>query len=60
MGVTLCVGPLAADLTDAFGCRKMAAAGAVLAAAGIVASGAAANIVVLTATAGFLTGNIQG
>ena len=56
MGVTLCVGPFAADLVNAFGCRKMAAAGAVLAAAGIIASGAASNIVVLTMTAGVLTG----
>ena len=56
MGVTLCVGPFAADLVNAFGCRKMAAAGAVLAAAGIIASGAAPNIVVLTMTAGVLTG----
>ena len=56
MGVTLCVGPVAADLTAVFGCRRMAATGAVLAAAGIIASGAASNIVVLTVTAGCLTG----
>ena len=58
MGVTFCVGPFAADLIAAFGCRKMAAAGDVLAAAGIVTRGVASNIVVLTVTAGFLTGKL--
>ena len=57
MGVTFCVGPVAADLIAVFGCRKVAAAGAVLAAAGIATSGMASNIVVLTLTAGFLAGN---
>ena len=37
----------------------MAAAGAALAAAGVITSGAASDIVVLTATAGFLTGEFD-
>ena len=57
MGVTLCAGPVAATLVDRLGCRPTAAAGSVLAAAGIAVSGAADNLPTLYLTAGLCTGS---
>ena len=58
MGVTYCVGPLAACLADKFGLREMVIGGAVIAATSLILSGAAVSgIVSLYASAGVFTGN---
>ena len=56
MGVSLCVGPIASSLVKKFGCRKITVLGSIVAAAGLIVSGFAQNIVVLYLTAGILTG----
>ena len=56
MGVSLCVGPIASSLVKKFGCRKITVLGSIVAAAGLIVSGFAQNIVVLYLTAGMLTG----
>ena len=56
MGVTLFVGPIAADLVQKYGCRKIAIAGSIIAATSTIISGAAPNIATLYITAGCFTG----
>ena len=56
LGVTLCVGPLAAKLVNKFGCRKITVLGSVVATAGLVSSGFAPSIAFLFFSAGICTG----
>ena len=56
MGVSLCVGPIAASLVKKFGCRKITIFGSMVAATGLIISGFARNIATLYASAGFCTG----
>ena len=58
MGVTLLVGPIAANLVGRFGCREISIAGSIIAAMSIIISGVAPNITTLYITAGFFTGNL--
>ena len=56
MGVSLCIGPIAANLVKKFGCRIITIVGLVVAATGLITGGLAKNIVVLYITSGFCTG----
>ena len=59
MGVSLCVGPIAAGLVKKFGCSRITIVGSVFAATGLIISRFAQNIVVLYISAGLCTGNVQ-
>ena len=58
MGATYCVGPIAANLADRFGCRETAISGSVIAATSIIISGIAPGVGTLYVTAGFFTGSL--
>ena len=59
MGATYCVGPIAANLADRFGCRATAISGSVIAATSIIISGIAPGVETLYVTAGFFTGSVR-
>ena len=59
MGATYCVGPIAADLADRFGCRETAVSGSIIAATSIIISGIAPSVGTLYVTAGFFTGRLR-
>ena len=58
IGVTLLVGPIAADLVKTYGCRAIAIAGSIISATSIIISGIAPNIATLFITTGLFTGNL--
>ncbi|GFU45314.1 monocarboxylate transporter 12 [Nephila pilipes] len=56
VGTTYCIGPIASGLTNKYGCRAVTIAGSILAAAGLMLSTLAPNVLTLFFTIGILTG----
>ncbi|GIY90396.1 monocarboxylate transporter 12 [Caerostris darwini] len=56
VGTTYCIGPIASGLTNRYGCRAVTIAGSILAAAGLMLSTLAPNVLTLFFTIGILTG----
>ncbi|KAF8767570.1 Monocarboxylate transporter 12 like protein [Argiope bruennichi] len=56
VGTTYCIGPIASGLTNRYGCRAVTIAGSILAAAGLMLSTLAPNVLTLYFTIGILTG----
>ncbi|PRD24076.1 UNVERIFIED_CONTAM: slc16a12 [Trichonephila clavipes] len=56
VGTTYCIGPIASGLTKRYGCRAVTIAGSILAAAGLMLSTLAPNVLTLFFTIGILTG----
>ena len=57
-GMMLCIGPIAADLVEKFGCHKVILVGSAVSLIGLIISGTITNFIIFSLSAGVITGNL--